>query len=310
MINIFITTLFFLLSATNIYAAPVGMSIEPPILRAQIKPGKSITKVFNIQNTEDQDKNIIVRVVPFNKSDTHGNPIIDLKNTTPWLSYFGLSNANIKLGDPFLIRAKSKEQIILSIAVPENANLEDLYVTLLISTYDNSLEQNQKGTLISASIGANILVTVTSNLNPTTILKISKIIPQSGSFLKIGTRYLADSLTPITFSAVATNDGKFTTDTKGIFKVSKKSISLQLQGILPQYVLAKTSRTLINTEGKPFSFTPTINTFGTHTVSFDIRSENSNTSNSIEVVFLPFKALIAIFISLFIIKVVFSMTKK
>ena len=296
--------------ASPTYATPVGLSVDPPLLKIQIKPGKSITKSFKVENIEDTDKSLVVRLIPFNKSDHLGNPVIDLKNRAPWLNYFGLSNSNIKLDEPFLLKAHSIDQIILSLAVPEDANLEDIYVTLLISTYDNNLTADQKGTLISASIGANILATITSDLNPTTLLKIDKIIPLSGSFLKLGSRYFADNLSPLTFSAIALNNGLFITETKGTFKVLKKSIVLQLQGILPQYVLAKGSRLLIGNDGNPFSFSPSLSTIGTHTITIDIKSDNSNTSNSIEVFFLPFKASLALLLSLFIIKIIFSVANK
>lgn len=304
--------LFFFLGfiPSSTYAAPVGLSIDPPLVKIQIKPGKSITKSFKIENIENTDKSLIVRIVPFTKSDNLGNPIIDLKNRAPWLSYFGLSNSNIKLDEPFLLKAHTADQIILSLAVPEDANLEDIYATLLISTYDNNLTADQKGTLISASIGANILVTITSDLNPSTLLKIDKIIPLSGSFLRLGSRYFADNLSPLTFSATALNNGLFITETKGTFKVLKKSIVLQLQGILPQYVLAKGSRLLINSEGDPFSFSPSLSTIGPHTITIDIKSDNANTSNSIEIFFVPFKASLALFLSLFIIKIIFSVANK
>ncbi len=314
-----ITTLssFLLLSSvichpTSAYASPVGLAIDPPLLRVQIKPGKSITKVFNIQNTEDADKNIVVRIIPFTKSDGQGNPVIDVKNNSSWLRYFGLSNTNMKFNEPFLLKSKTKEQIVLSVSIPDTANLEDIYATLLVTTYDNTLENDLKGTSISASIGANLLISITANLNPNTILKIEKIIPTSGNFLKIGQRYFADNLTPLTFSATAINDGLFLTDTKGTFRVinKKSSETLALKRILPQYVIAKSSRQLTNIDGKPFTFTPALNTLGLHTINFDIKSENTNTSNSIEIFFFPFKAGFAIFISIFILKVIFSITTK
>jgi hypothetical protein len=311
-----ITTLssFLLLSSvichpTSVYAAPVGLSIDPSLLKVQIKPGKSITKVFKIENTESVDKNVVARVVPFNKSDNLGNPVIDLKSKAPWLSYINLSNANIKLDEPFLLKAKSSEQLILSLAIPETANLEDLYVSLLVSTYDNIVSSDQKGTLISATIGSNILVSVTSGLNPPTLLKINKFYPTSGNFIKIGRRYLADNLTPMTFTASAQNDGLFITETKGTFKVTKKADIIHLQGILPQYIISKNSRTLINTEGKPFSFTPTLNNIGQHSLNIDIKSENSNTSNSIEIIFLPIKALLGLSVTLIILRIIFTKKK-
>jgi len=314
---IIITTLssFLLLSSvichpTSVYAAPVGLSIDPPLLKVQIKPGKSITKVFKIENKESIDKNIIARIVPFNKSDNLGNPIIDLKSKTSWLNYFNLSNSNIKLDEPFLLKGKTTDQLILSLAIPETANLEDLYVTLLISTYDNVTSAEQKGTLISATIGSNILVSVTSGLNPPTLLKINKFYPTSGNFIKIGRRFIADNLTPMTFTATVQNDGLFITETKGTFKVMNKKENIHLQGILPQYIISKNSRILVNSDGNPFSFNPTLNNIGIYNINIDLKSENANSSNSIEIIFIPFKAILGLSVTLIILRIIFTKKKE
>lgn len=298
-----------LATAPLIHAAPVGFSIDPPLLRVQIKPGKSITKIFKIENKQDSDKSVVARLVPFNKSDSQGNPIVDVKNTANWLRFFSLSNSNIKLNEPFIIKGKSSEQLILSITIPETANLEDLYLTLLVSTYDNSLESDLKGSLISATIGANMLISVTSDLNPATILKIEKIEPISGSFTKFSRQYLADNLSPLTFTALVKNSGKFTTETKGIFKVAKNNLPVYLDGVLPQYIISGSERRLLNSDGKNFSFTPTISNIGQHKISIEIKSDNTNTENSIDIFFFPFKATGGLILLTIILRLVLKSTK-
>lgn len=314
-IGLAMTMSIFLVSKTftdQIWASAIGLALDPPLLRVQIKPGKSITKTFTIENTDTADKELVARIVPFSKSDNLGNPFLDLKSGTSWLKYFSLSNTNIKLNEPFTVKAKSKEQIIISLAIPENANLEDLYATLLISTYNNSISTENQGTLVSASIGANLLVTVTAEVNPNTILKIEKITPLTGDIIKIGRKYFADNLSPLTFSVTATNDGLFLTEAKGTLKIINKKNSevLQLQGILPQYIIAKTSRQLQSNDSRPFNFSPNLKVIGPHLVSVDIKTENTNTSNSVEIFFLPFKAGIAVLISLILLKIIFSISHK
>lgn len=294
---------------TPIQAAPVGFSIDPTLLRAQIKPGKSITKIFKIENKQDSDKSVVARLVPFNKSDSLGNPIIDVKNNANWLNYFSLSNTNIKFNEPFVIKGKSSEQLIISITIPETANLEDLYLTLLISTYDNNLESNQKGSLVSATIGANMLISITSDLNPATILKIEKIEPVTGSFVKISRQYLADNLSPISFTALVKNSGKFTTESKGLFRVTKNNQPIFLDGVLPQYIIAGSERKLLNSDGKDFIYTPTISILGQHQISIVIKSENTNTENSIDIFFFPFKASAGLLLLTIILRLIFKSKK-
>lgn len=304
----------FLLSSIFIHpvlASSIGLAIDPPLLRVQIKPGKSITKSFFLQNTGTEDKTVIVRVVPFNKSDKEGNPEINLKNQATWQNYFNLSNTNIKLNEPFNLKANSKEQLILSISIPETANLEDLYANLLVSTYDNTLPSDQKGTQVSATIGANLLVTVTSEIDPKTITKIEKISLTSGNFLKIGRRFFVDNLSPFTISAVATNNGTFLTEVKGTFKITKpNSEVLNVQGLQPVFLVAKSSRNLYNSDGKLFSYTPNLNQIGLYTAQINIKTENTNSSNSLEIILLPIKATLALIISLLTLKTIISLTKK
>ncbi len=298
--------------ATPTQASPVGLSLDPPLVRVQIKPGKSITKSFTIENIENTDKYLVVRVIPFNKADNNGNPTIDIKASASWLKYFNLSNSEIKFDEPFLLKAKNKQQIVVSLSVPETANAEDLYTTLLFSTYDNSISGDQKNISIGSSIGANLLISITPEINPNTILKIEKITITSGSFVKIGRRYYADNLTPITVTAIATNEGPSLTETKGTFKLTNKKNSevLFLQGILPQYVISKSSRTLISSNEKPFFFSPTLRIVGLHTLSFNVKSENTNTSNSIDIFFFPFKSGATIFISFVLLKIISKVTNK
>ncbi len=294
-----------------VWASSIGLAIDPPLLRVQIKPGKSITKSFFLQNTGTADKTVVIRVIPFNKSDKEGNPEINLKNQAAWQSYFNLSNTNIKLNEPFNLKADTKEQIILSISIPETANLEDLYANLLVSTYDNTLPNEQKGTQVSATIGANLLITITSEVDPKTITKIEKIYITSGNFLKIGRRFFIDNLSPFTIGAIATNNGNFLSEVKGTFKITRpNSEVVSVQGLQPVFLIAKSSRNLYNSDGKLFIYTPNLNQIGTYNAQINIKTENTNSTNSIEIIFLPIKASLALIISLLTLKTIVSLTKK
>ncbi len=265
--------------------AKIGLSVEPSLVTIQIKPGKAITKAFTVKNSSDVEKQLVVRLLPFEKADNAGNPALDVKTNSPWLKYFTLSNTNVKFDEPFTVKENSSEQIILSISIPENANVEDFYTTLLFSTYTNALPTDTKGTIISASIGANLLLTITPEVDPKTILKVDNIKITSPN-IKIGRRVFVDSLTPITYELKASNIGNHITQSKGTTSITKKDEVLSLQGILPQYIISKNTRQLLNLDGgNTFKFTPNPLSFGWHNIKVNIKSDNTNSNNSVEFLF-------------------------
>ena len=209
-INYFISILYIVvigfISAPQAAAADYGLSVSPPLLRIHIKPGKSITQVFKVENLGKTEKTLIARIVPFDKADDKGNPLLDPKKTADWLAYFSLANANIKLNEPFIVAAGSSEQLILSLSVPDTAPLMDIYATLMISTYQNNIDTTLQGTAVSATIGSNLLITVSTTAFPDTVLKIENFSPPKGALIKIGNLYFADSITPLTFTAVVSNN--------------------------------------------------------------------------------------------------------
>lgn len=299
-----------ILTSTKEAHAKIGLSVEPSLVTIQIKPGKAITKAFTVKNSSDIEKQLVVRLLPFEKADNKGNPVLDLKTNSPWLKYFTLSNTNIKFDEPFTIKENSSEQIILSISIPENANVEDFYATLLFSTYTNTLPADAKGTIISASIGANLLVTITSEVDPKTILKVDNIKITSPN-IKIGRRVYIDSLTPLTYELTASNIGNHITQTKGTTTITKKDEVLSLQGLLPQYIISKNTRQLLNNDGKnTFKFTPHPLSFGWHNIKVNIKSENTNSSNSIDFFVFPFKVSLGLFVGLFLLKTSLQFTRK
>jgi hypothetical protein len=311
LLSILLFSVCFFFLPQSAHTASYGLSIYPPLLRIQIKPGKSITQVFKIENLSPNDRFLVARIVPFSDADDYGNPIFNLKNQTNWASYFSLANSTIKLDEPFTIRGNASEQLILSLSVPETAPLRDIYATLLVSTYTNALDIGYQGTAVSDTIGSNMLITISSELNPATILKVDRLFPEKGLFFKLGRFYIADNITPLSFSTRVRNDGYFTAVTKGIFKIAnKQDIPIYLDGLQPLYVISKTNRALLNTHNKPFEYIPTVGQIGIYKAVVEIKTDNSNTSNSIEIIFIPFKVGLGVLLALIILWTIIKITRK
>jgi len=309
-LTLIITALFLLITPYPVSAGSYGLSLNPPLLKVNIRPGKSITQVFTITNLSSDDKFLVARVIPFSETDSRGNPEIDLKKTAPWLSYFSLANSNINLGSPFSIKANASEQLVMSINIPPTAILRDIYATLLVSTYSNLTGLNYQGSLVSATIGSNILITIHPELNPPTLLKINELTPVSGTFFKFGNYYFADSITPISFISSVENSGNFISETKGLFKITgKNDTPVYLEGILPVYVVSNTQRILMNTDGKNFSFNPNLAKLGFHKATIQIKTDNANAESSIDIFFFPFKMSLGLFLALGLLGLIIRLPK-
>ena len=292
-------------------AVNYGLSIYPPLLRVHIKPGKSITEVFKIENLSATDKTLVASIVPFSEADNFGNPILNPKASAPWLSYFSLANSQKKLDQPFSIAAGASEQLVLSLSVPDSAPLKDIYATLTVSTYENTVDQTFQGTAVRATIGANLLITISSQAFPDTILRIEDFYPTEGSFINIGNLYFVDSITPLKFTATVKNEGNFTAETKGVFRVTTKNNKpVYLEGILPVNVIAKSRRQLLNTNGNIFEFNPTLGQIGFHQIALEIKTDNSNTTGTIEIFFFPLKLSLGFLLSLVIVISIVKITSR
>lgn len=301
----------FVLSPSISHAANYGLSIYPPLLRIHIKPGKAISQVIKIDNLSSSEKILVASIIPFTQADNNGNPVLDPKATAPWLDYFSLANSKIKLDEPFSIPAGSSEQLVLSLSIPENSPLRDLYATLTVSTYDNSLGQAFQGTSIRATIGSNMLITVSSQAFSDTILKIENFFPLEGTYLKIGNLYFVDNITPLKFTATVINEGGFAAQTKGVFRVTTpKNKPVHLEGILPVNVIAKSTRRLVNIDGTDFELLPSLSNIGSHELTLEIKTDNSNTQSTINVFFFPLKLCLGLFLTLFIVKSISKFTEK
>ncbi len=311
LIPILYIVLFGFFTATKVHAESYNLSVSPPLLRVHILPGKAITQVYTIGNSDIADQTLVASIVPFSQADDNGNPVLNPQTTAPWLGYFSLANSEIKLNEPFTIRAGATEQLVLSLTVPPDASLGEIYATLMISTYTNSIDQNLEGTALKATIGSNLLITISSEAYPDTVLKIIDFNPTEGSFLKIGNIYFADSITAMKFSALVSNEGKFTADTKGVFRVTKGTDNpVFLDGILPLNVISKSQRILVNTNGAPFEFTPTLSQIGNHQISLEIKTENSNATSTIEVFFFPLKLSLGLLLTIIIISLIVKTSGK
>ena len=150
----------FLFVGSAVVAQQVGLSISPPLLEVTIKPGRSILIAYNVGNFGDPAV-LRARVVSFSPKDQFGN--IDIREELEGPVRFSLDNADIQMEQPFLLRSKESQQILLRIRVPEGAPEGDYYYTLLAETDPQPFQEGNTASRAQARIGSNILITVSES---------------------------------------------------------------------------------------------------------------------------------------------------
>lgn len=293
-------------------AADLDFSIYPTLLKTTIKPGKSISQVVLITNHSSVSHSFIVRIVPFVPNDNHGNPELKPNYKPEWLQYFGLANATVFFNQPFAIEAGKSQQLTLTITIPETAPLSDYYATLLAISSDQ-LGPNDEipNTQVSATIGMNILLTTSGQEFPQTSLTITKFSPLATPLFKLDdSTFVYDNLTPLEFSAIAKNIGRYLTEPRGLFKIAKGETPISLQPILQQNILANSERLLQASPSGNFTYTPSIIDIGAYTANLYLNSENASASSKLTFYLFPFKAGLGLLIGLVLLLALIKISKK
>lgn len=294
----FLTIFLFFSFFSSASAQDFGLSISPPLLQVSIKPGKSVTQVFNLQNNSFSSVTLIPQIIPFTSNNISGQPQLQPQLQPDWLSYFSLINTDITLNQPFTIPAGQKQQLVLNLSVPSSSPTHDHYATLLLTSPEN---QSTSLTGISASLGANLLLTVTSTADPHSISQIKELLPQSSLMFKIGSTFFLDNLTPVSFKATLKNQGSHLIETHGLFEIGHQNKTIHLQSLLPVYTLAYSQRQLLASPSGQLTFTPSLNHLGSYQANISLRAPNSSANSSITLVFLPIKAGLSLILLLIII---------
>ncbi len=155
---IILTFLFCVFNLGKVHAQQVTLSISPPLLETVIKPGKSIMIAYKIENLGDP---VILRtkILPFEPQGELGG--IKIKDEFEGPVRFSLDNANLQLDQPFFLKSRSSQQILLRIRIPEGAPQGDYYYTLLAETDPPPTTEGIMSSRTRTTIGTPILITVT-----------------------------------------------------------------------------------------------------------------------------------------------------
>ncbi|MFA6532527.1 MAG: hypothetical protein WCT22_00840 [Patescibacteria group bacterium] len=221
----------------EVNAQQVSLSISPPLLELFIKPGKSIMVAYNLKNYGDPTF-INLKVLPFEAKDELGN--IRIKQEFEGPVRFELDNSELKLDQPFFLKANDTQQILLRIRIPENITDGDFYYSLLAETTPPTASEGIGSARTKATIGSNILITISNSGDIDIKPKIALFSIQGGFALnKIR---IFDSLDKIPIILTVVNKGKNMIKPEGQINLKGNFGETAKYDIISKNILAESER--------------------------------------------------------------------
>jgi len=228
------------LFAIPVHAQTLSLSIWPPLLEVMIQPGKSITQVYKLTNGGKTDLVLTSRLVPFEPADELGN--VRIKNDSPSVisDWFSFQNADLNLGDSFVLKVKEEQQVVLRIKVPEKALEDDYYLTLLFESLPE-FNINQSAAWSKIQIGSNLLLTVSETGEPPRKAEIVEFKIKNAWF-KLSSWQFIDSFANPLFSLRIKNIGRSLFKPMGTIIVSGWTGGKYPLELLPENILINSIR--------------------------------------------------------------------
>lgn len=292
---------FFKLGFRAAIAQTFSLSIWPPLLEIMIQPGRTLAQVYKITNSGDEQI-LVAKVFPFEPSDSAGN--INLLNIPALLNplAFSFEGSDIKLGKPFLLKSGESRDLVLKISVPKRTPEKDFYASLVFETSPEG-KIGQSLTQTAAKIAGNILITISIEGRPEKRARI----------LEFSTPKIVDSFDPVYFTLEVENISSAFFKTFGEIKIEGILSQAGKIKILPENILAESSR---NLNLSPWKEKFIIGPFRAKAV-FTLDppedgqvSETEKLSAETNFLALPYKAILALIVTLLILATFRNLPRK
>ena len=234
--NILLTILFltipYSLFPNPSFAQQVSLSLSPPLIELFIKPGKAVMVAYKLENLGDPTF-LNLKILPFEAKDSLGN--IRIRSEFEGPVRFSLDNSELSLGKPFFLKTNSSQQILLRIRIPENITDGDYYYSLLAETSPPTAIEGVGSARTKATIGSNILVTISNSGNV-------DINPKITLFSTLGKVFDSSDKIPVVLTVV--NKGKNMIKPEGQISLKGNFGETSKYDIISKNILAQSERLL------------------------------------------------------------------
>lgn len=230
----------FVFKPSQIKAQNISLGIYPPLLEAMIQPGKSITQVYRLENQGETDLALTSQIIPFKPQGELGQVELTPEQNSPAQEWISFQNADLKLGEKFLLKAGASQQIVLRVDIPQNAAEDDYYLTLLFKNLPE-LMVNQSASQSQIKIGGHLLLTVSETGEPPRKAEISEF-KITNAWFSLGHWQLIDSFASPLFNLRVKNIGRSLFKPMGVIQVSGWTGQPFVLDLLPENILVGSIR--------------------------------------------------------------------
>ncbi len=212
-----------------------NLTISPAQSEFVLKPGITISQTYEITNNSDYSITLNTQILPWIPSGNNGSVNYNQAVNNPNIE-FSLTNANLKINEPFILKANSKQQLILKIKTNPNINLSDNYYTFFIYQNQDTIQSSNNYSQATGKIGSHILLTVSNIENP----KIESAIENFSITPKIKDVFFG----PINFKGEVKNNSNFFFKINGKIIIAKNDKIIKRFELNPSNVLNHNSRSI------------------------------------------------------------------
>jgi len=287
---------------SEVKAQSISLGIYPPLLEVTLKPGKSITQVYKITNNNEQDFIMNTQIVPFEPADEFGNVQLNSRSQSPAREWSSFQNADLQLGQSFLLKSGQAQQVVLAVKTPPQAKEDDYYLTLLFETQVSDFNEGTSKTQAQVKIGTNILLTVSETGEPPRKAEIAEFKIQKTKFKII------DSFVQPQFVLKIKNSGRSLFKPMGTITTTGWLKQKYFLNLLPENILVKSTRQIAcenNAESKT-CLLPSKFLFGPYEtkVEFGLDKISADYSAKITFIALPLKLILVVLLLIILIMIV------
>ena len=240
-IAFFLTTIYYLLPTPS-FAQQVHLSLDPPIVQAKIKPGKTIIIGYTVENMGDP-MNLQFLIRPFTPAGQLGSLTVAPQLEGP--VQFSLENVDLELEKPFFFPSKEKKQAVVRIHVPVGIPDGDYYYIVLTETVPALSAAGSSTGIASASIGSPLLISITESGITEVNATIAEFSFKPAYVFTIGNNIVrvVDNSKELPIICSVRNMGKNLIQPQGTI-IDQNGMLKKSYSLIPQNVLSNSQRVL------------------------------------------------------------------
>lgn len=299
------------LHVTN--AQSIDLSISPPLVELMIKPGKSVMIAYTVGNGNNP---IVVtsHVGTFTPRGYNGQ--ISLNPDILGPIRFNLENSDTALNKGVYLKSNQKQQYLLKIRVPNNTAPGDYYYTFYVKSDSGPLFTGQNTSKSTATIGSNILISVSENGNLDNKGRITqfRFVDNDGVNIFGKRYYFVESSSTIPISLIVENTDKNLIKPDGHIIINGPLGTLSKHKITPVNILSKSQRILPATPSAQLDHSLVLKGFfvGKHKVDADISfgAGSPPIKGRIEFVAIPLRLILGLIFMVIVSGVIIKKLKK